>query len=151
MDAVNATSGQIITHPQAPDSTVIIAYYSSSSGGHTDSNVDGFGHSTLLPYLQGVDDPWSIDPIAQNPLASWSKKVNAVFVHSDHGRLDADSAGARVKDERAFVSEARTNVRSGCGAHLSKFVSTGRGERATARTQQLAGYWMIGNPHRHGG
>ena len=75
--AVDATAGLIITHPQAPDSTVIIAYYSSSSGGHTDSNVDGFGHSTLIPYLLGTPDPWSISPEAQNPLASWSKSVTA--------------------------------------------------------------------------
>ena len=75
--AVDATAGILVTHPQAPQSTVIIAYYSSSSGGHTDSNVDGFAHSTLLPYLPGTNDPWSVSPLAQNPHASWSKSVSS--------------------------------------------------------------------------
>jgi SpoIID/LytB domain protein len=75
--AVDATAGVLVTHPQAPESSVIIAYYGSSSGGHTDSNVDGLGHSTLLPYLPGIPDPWSIDPLAENPLDSWSKQVTA--------------------------------------------------------------------------
>ena len=78
--AVDATAGLLVTHPQAPESTVTIAYYSSSSGGHTNSNVDGFGHSTLLPYLPGTDDPWSVSPLAENPLASWSKPVTASAV-----------------------------------------------------------------------
>jgi SpoIID/LytB domain protein len=73
--AVQATAGRIVTHPAAPDSTVIIAYYSSSSGGYTESNVTGFGHASLLPYLVGVPDPWSLDPAAQNPYATWTKDV----------------------------------------------------------------------------
>ncbi len=86
--AVDATAGQIITHPQAPDSTVIIAYYSSSSGGHTDSNMDRFGSVEYLPYLLGVPDPWSLDPIAANPYASWAKQVTASSIAAAVG-LDA--------------------------------------------------------------
>ena len=65
--AVDATAGLLVTHPQAPESTVTIAYYSSSSGGHTNSNVDGFGHSTLLPYLPGTDDPLVGFPAGREP------------------------------------------------------------------------------------
>jgi SpoIID/LytB domain protein len=78
--AVNATNHRIVTHPQAPEGTVIIAYYGSSSGGHTDSNVTGFGHASLLPYLTGVSDPWSLDPNANNPYGTWSKHLTATAV-----------------------------------------------------------------------
>jgi SpoIID/LytB domain protein len=77
VSAINATAGRVVTHPQAPDATVIIGYYFSSSGGHTDSNVAGLGQATLLPYLPGVPDPWSVAPEAQNPFASWTKPVTA--------------------------------------------------------------------------
>ncbi len=75
--AVNATASRIITHPAAPQSTVIIAYYSSSSGGHTDNNVDGLGHTTVLPYLQAIPDPHSISAAAANPYASWTVSQTA--------------------------------------------------------------------------
>jgi SpoIID/LytB domain protein len=78
--AVQATVGQVITHPQAPESTLIIAYYASSTGGHTDSNVEGLGHTTPLPYLVPTTDPWSIAPEAQNPFASWTRNFTAAQV-----------------------------------------------------------------------
>jgi len=83
--AVSATAGRLITHPQAPQSTVIIAYYSSSSGGHTDNNVDGLGHSSALPYLTAIPDPWSVSPAAANPYASWSKSLTASQIASALG------------------------------------------------------------------
>ncbi|HUP17712.1 MAG TPA: SpoIID/LytB domain-containing protein [Acidimicrobiia bacterium] len=70
--AVQATAGQVVTHPLAPEYSIIIAYYASSTGGHTDSNVEGLGHTTPLPYLVPTPDPWSLDPAAQNPFASWT-------------------------------------------------------------------------------
>jgi len=71
--AVQATAGQVVTHPQAPEYTIIIGYYASSTGGYTDSNVEGLGHTTPLPYLVPTPDPWSIAPAAQNPFASWTR------------------------------------------------------------------------------
>ena len=70
--AVQATTGQVVTHPLAPDYSIIIAYYASSTGGHTDSNVEGLGHTTPLPYLVPTPDPYSIAPAAKNPFASWT-------------------------------------------------------------------------------
>lgn len=77
VEAVNSTAGRVITHPEAPDSSIIIAYYSSSSGGKTETNVTGLGHSNPIAYLQTVDDPWSLDPVALNPYASWEKTLTA--------------------------------------------------------------------------
>jgi SpoIID/LytB domain protein len=65
--AVNATAGQVITH----GGSVATAFYSSSSGGATENNEDIWGGAPL-PYTRSVPDPWSVDPAAGNPNASWS-------------------------------------------------------------------------------
>lgn len=83
--AVDATWGEIITHPEAAEETVVLAYYSSSSGGHTDSNMDRFGSPVFVPYLVGVPDPWSVDPLAENPYAEWTRQVAASAVASALG------------------------------------------------------------------
>ena len=78
--AVDATANRVITHPDAPENTVIIAYYSSSSGGYTDNNLDGLGASFAAPYLVGVPDPWSKSPLANNPFASWTVTKTAAEI-----------------------------------------------------------------------
>lgn len=103
--AVDATAGRLVTHPQAPESTVIIAYYSSSSGGHTDSNVAGLSHSTLLPYTIGVDDPWSVHPLAENPLASWSKQVSPSTVAAAVGLDTVTGLAVTARNESGSVAQ----------------------------------------------
>ncbi|MEA1903569.1 MAG: SpoIID/LytB domain-containing protein, partial [Actinomycetota bacterium] len=122
--AVDATTGRLITHPQAPESTVIIAYYSSSSGGHTDSNVDGFGHSTPLPYLPGINDPWSVDPLAENPLASWSKDVTASTIAAALG-LDTVT-GVAVTSRNVSGSVAEVAISGTLGASTVTVTRSGR-------------------------
>ena len=51
--AVRETTGQILTYNQRP----ILAYFHSNSGGHTENTASVWG--TDLPYLEGVDDPYS--------------------------------------------------------------------------------------------
>jgi len=51
--AVRETAGQILSFNQRP----ILAYFHSNSGGHTESTDAVWG--TDLPYLEGVDDPYS--------------------------------------------------------------------------------------------
>ena len=73
VQAVNNTSGKVITYGGGyTRSGVIQAFYSSSTGGKTNDNAVGFGSSTVWPYLQTVDDPWSIDNRVGNPKAAWS-------------------------------------------------------------------------------
>ena len=69
--AVDATSpsaetGLVVLHSGAP----ISANYFSSSGGRTESNVDGFGSTSAVPYLKSVDDRWSL--ASHNPFSSWT-------------------------------------------------------------------------------
>jgi len=73
VQAVNNTSGQVITYGGGyTQSSVIQAFYSSSTGGKTNSNDIGFGSPTSWPYLKTVDDPWSVDNRVGNPKAAWS-------------------------------------------------------------------------------
>ncbi len=73
VQAVNNTSGKVITYDGSyTRSTVIQAFYSSSTGGKTNTNVVGFGSATPWPYLKTVDDPWSIDNRVGNSKAAWS-------------------------------------------------------------------------------
>jgi stage II sporulation protein D len=71
-DAVNATTGQIMTY----NGKAILAVFHSSSGGHTE-NVEDVWSSTL-PYLRGVVDYDQVAPVFQ-----WSKTFSA----SELGRL----------------------------------------------------------------
>ena len=73
VQAVNNTSGKVITYDGGyTQSSVIQAFYSSSTGGKTNDNVVGFGSATPWPYLKTVDDPWSVDNRVGNPKAAWS-------------------------------------------------------------------------------
>ncbi|HSL26904.1 MAG TPA: SpoIID/LytB domain-containing protein [Acidimicrobiia bacterium] len=103
--AVQATTGQVITHPQAPDSQLIIAYYASSTGGHTDSNVEGLGHTTPLPYLIPTTDPWSIAPEAQNPFASWTRTFTAAQVATAVGLETVTGVEVTGRNLSGTVSE----------------------------------------------
>ncbi len=73
VQAVNNTSGKVITYDGGyTQSSVVQAFYSSSTGGKTNNNVVGFGSATPWPYLKTVDDPWSVDNRVGNPKAAWS-------------------------------------------------------------------------------
>ena len=122
--AVDATAGRLITHPQAPENTVIIAYYSSSSGGHTDSNVDGLGHSTLLPYTGGVFDPWSVDPLAENPYASWTRELTASEIATKLGMQTV--TGIAITDRNASGTVAQVAISGTVGGAETTITRSGR-------------------------
>lgn len=105
--AVNATAGRLITHPAATDSSVIIAYYSSSSGGHTDSNVAGLGQSSPLPYVPGVPDPWSVASKANNPYSSWVKDVPASAIAAAAGLDSVTGVGVTRRNPSGSVAEVK--------------------------------------------
>ena len=104
--AVASTAGQVVTHPAAPEQTIITAYYSSSSGGNTESNMSGLGHSSPIPYLVSVADPWSQDPF--NPFRAWTKDVTGADVADAYG-LDSVSA-ITVASRHESGSAASVNI-----------------------------------------
>jgi stage II sporulation protein D len=52
--AVAQTRGEVLRY----NGKVIVAYFHSTSGGHTENNENIFTGSTPLPYIRGVPDPW---------------------------------------------------------------------------------------------
>lgn len=86
-DAVDSTSvdeetGLAITYMGNP----ISAFYTSSSGGFTESSLNAFG--TEIPYLQPVADPVSIDPVRNPNYASWTRTITGLVVARAFGLLD---------------------------------------------------------------
>ena len=72
--AVRETSGQILTYNQRP----ILAYFHSNSGGNTDATQEVFG--TELPYLEGVNDPYSTGTKADTWEANFSiEQINSAL------------------------------------------------------------------------
>jgi hypothetical protein len=72
--AVDATAGEVVTHPDVDGGTSIVrTYYSSSTGGITENVEDVWGGDPM-PHLKSVEDRWGGDP-AVNPLATWTVTV----------------------------------------------------------------------------
>ena len=67
--AVARTSGEVLRH----DGKVIVAYFHSTSGGHTEDNENIFTGSTPLPYIRGVRDPWD----RHSPYHRWRASYSA--------------------------------------------------------------------------
>jgi SpoIID/LytB domain protein len=121
--AVNATEGRVATHPDSGTTAngVILAVFSSSSGGATENNTDGFGSSTQYPYLRSVSDPWSLDSAANNPYSSWETSVSSSTVASKVG-LDSVST-IRVVERNVSGSAdtlAFTGVKNGARTTVNR-------------------------------
>jgi SpoIID/LytB domain protein len=72
--AVNRTTGSIITYEGRP----ITAYFSSSSGGTTETSEHAWGAAT--PYTVSVADSASVD-VALNPrFASWTREISQAVI-----------------------------------------------------------------------
>ncbi len=72
LDAVQSTAGQVVTY----NGRLAATYYFSSDGGHTLNSQDVW--SSSVPYLQSVDDPYSLT--ASNPNRSWTATVSQARV-----------------------------------------------------------------------
>jgi len=102
--AVGETAGQVATHPDAPNGSIVRAYYFSSTGGATENIREVWSGSPTQEYYSSVEDLWSLDP-ALNGNASWSKTVAAVTAGSAVGLDEIISAQVT---ERNTSGSART-------------------------------------------
>lgn len=94
VDATNVDeeSGLTATYMGNP----ISAYYSSSTGGMTESALNAFG--TDVEYLQTVADPVSLDPKRNPNYAVWKRTVSATIIAKAFGLLDVQKLV--IKDKR---------------------------------------------------
>lgn len=110
--AASETTGLAILHDGKP----INAFYSSSSGGRTNASKDVWGGD--LPYVQGVDDPWSLH--ADNPNRSWTAQVSQANLAKAFGVgevfrlvvLERTGAGA-ARLVQATLADGSTVTRTG--------------------------------------
>lgn len=130
VQAIEATAGRIITHPEAPQQSVIIAYYSSSHGGHSDTNVEGLGHSAPAAYLPAKPDPHSVAPEARNPHAAWQVTLTASNLASKFG-LDTVSGLAVTRQNSPSGSVAEVTITGTLNGAETTVVRTGRSFRST--------------------
>ena len=101
--AVNSTStddstGQTILYGSSP----ISAYFSSSTGGITESAQGVWG--TAVPYAIAVPDPWSVDPKINAKYASWLRPVSQKVIASAFGLGDVATLFVNGKDTSGRVA-----------------------------------------------
>ena len=109
--AVDATANQVITHPDAPNGSVVRSYYSSSSGGATESIHEVWSSfNDPVPYLMSVDDSWAQLPGVNNPYDSWTVTKDAPYVAS---KVGLDILTGAVVTERHTSGSAKTVLFTG--------------------------------------
>jgi stage II sporulation protein D len=125
--AVEKTEGQILTF----DGKVARTYYSSSSGGQTESSQDAWPGSAPIPYLRSVPDPWD----TYSPNHDWGPYAYSADELAARLGLGGGVDSARIKRNSSLrVSSVWLRLSSGRGVNLS---GTG-----LARTLGLRSTWF---------
>ncbi len=116
--AVNSTStddstGLAVLYGSAP----ISAYFSSSSGGITESAQNVWG--TAVPYAISVPDPWSLDKKINSKYASWTRSVKQKVVAAAFGLNDVATLFVNSKDGAGRVATITATSSSGATAKMT--------------------------------
>jgi SpoIID/LytB domain protein len=105
IDAVRATDNQVLVHPDAPNGQIVRTYYSSSTGGATESAYEIWdSFDAPIEYYTSADDHWSLDP-SLNGNASWTREFSASYVA---GKLGWDELLSATVVARNTSTSART-------------------------------------------
>lgn len=99
--AATQTAGRIVTHPQA---AVAQAFFSSSSGGKTEDNSAWSG-GAQLPYLESVEDPWSLR--TSNPFRTWQFQFGAEVVAAKVGLDELAGVGVVERNRSGTAKTVR--------------------------------------------
>ncbi|MEA3409705.1 MAG: SpoIID/LytB domain-containing protein, partial [Candidatus Eisenbacteria bacterium] len=134
--AAEATTGRVVTHPSAPDGTIVRAFYSSSSGGATESSADKWGGS--FPYLVSVDDPWSLASI--NPFRSWTETTTRANLASWLGLADVETVNVIATNDSGSPSRFRFGGINSAGSAANVEKSVGE---VTSRYGLRSWYFKI--------
>jgi len=97
---------------------IINAFYFSSSGGFTQNIKDVWGSN--FTYLEGVPDPWSLDPIINRRYAVWSRYLTQEIMSLAFGlpnvvsfRIDSRSQTGSVTSITGISSNGSTSTLTG--------------------------------------
>lgn len=116
--AVNATATDDSTGLAVlSNGTPISAFFSSSSGGFTESAQNVWG--TAVPYAIGVPDRWSLDPKLNPKYASWVRPVSQKVVASAFALADVMSLYVNGKDSSSRVAIITATSSNGKTAKLA--------------------------------
>jgi SpoIID/LytB domain protein len=85
------------------NSRPIGAYYSSSSGGITESSQNAWG--TLLTYAISVPDPWSLDPTYNSRYAKWVREISQSVISGAFGLPDVVSLQVVSRNSSGTVAK----------------------------------------------
>ena len=110
--AVNSTStdestGLTILFNSKP----IGAYFSSSSGGVTESSLNAWG--TALTYSVSVPDPWSLDTTFNSRYAKWTRPVAQTLLATAFGLPDVLSLQVVVRNPSGSVAKIMATSSAG--------------------------------------
>ncbi|CAN5519641.1 hypothetical protein BH24ACT7_BH24ACT7_13830 [soil metagenome] len=98
-ETANATTaGWVVTHPDAPNQTIVRAYYSSSTGGATESIEEVWTGWDARAYYHSVDDHWAVDGTVTNPNAAWTVSIANADLASDVGLATITDAWVSVRN-----------------------------------------------------
>jgi SpoIID/LytB domain protein len=129
-NAVDSTVGQIITFAGSP----ITAYFSSSSGGITETSEHAWG--TATPYTQSVLDTASVD-MALNPrFATWSRQIPQSVIAAAFGLSDVISLQVLSMNPAGTVAMIQATTSTGKTAAL-------RGETFRSRSKLPSAWFSI--------
>lgn len=126
--AVNRTAGSIITYAGAP----ITAYFTSSSGGVTETSEHAWG--TATPYTVSVPDSASVDAVLNPRFATWSRDIQQNVIAQAF--LLSDVASLKVVALNPAGSVATIEATSSAGQ-----IATLRGETFRSRSK-LPSAWF---------
>lgn len=137
--AVNSTStddstGLTVLFNSAP----ISAYYSSSSGGFTESAQNVWG--TAVPYALGVPDPWSVDPKINPKYASWSRPISQKVIASAFGLKDVATLFVNGQDSSGRVATITATSSYGKSSKLTGGAFAGKAKLPSA--------WFVISPQQ---
>jgi SpoIID/LytB domain protein len=129
-DAVNSTVGQIITYAGLP----ITAYFSSSSGGVTETSEHAWGTATA--YTQSVSDTASVD-LALNPrFATWARQIPQSVIAASFALSDVATLQVLSMNPAGTVAMIQATSSTGVTAEL-------RGETFRSRSKLPSAWFSI--------
>jgi len=129
-NAVDSTVGQIITYAGIP----ITAYFSSSSGGVTETSEYAWG--TATPFTQSVSDTASVDLVLNPRFATWARQIPQSVIAAAFALNDVAAIQVISINPAGTVAKIQATSSTGVTAEL-------RGETFRSRSKLPSAWFSI--------